>query len=65
MTQREKEIIEKVRLGLEIDTISTEMGISKRTVFNHLGNIYQKLGAENKQQAVYMAEKLGYFSPKS
>lgn len=65
LTQRERDILEKIRLGEEIDTISNEVGISKRTVFNHLGNIYQKLGAENKQEAIYKAEKLGYFSPKS
>ncbi|WP_244147550.1 LuxR C-terminal-related transcriptional regulator [Streptobacillus ratti] len=49
------------RKGKSIDEITKKAYISKRTVFNHLNNIYSKLGVNNKQEAVYKAEQLGYF----
>ncbi|MFB1400531.1 helix-turn-helix transcriptional regulator, partial [Streptococcus pyogenes] len=41
--------------------IEETLQISRRTVFNHLPHIYSKLLVNNKQEAIYKAEQLGYF----
>ena len=61
LTFTEIKILGLVRKGKSINEITKEAYISKRTVFNHLNNIYSKLGVNNKQEAVYKAEQLGYF----
>lgn len=61
LTITEINILNLVRKGKSIEEISKTVFISKRTVSNHLNNIYSKLGVNNKQEAVYNAEKLGYF----
>ncbi|MGP1434451.1 MAG: response regulator transcription factor [Catonella sp.] len=61
LTPAEIKILSLTRKGKSIDEITKEVYISKRTVFNHLNNIYSKLEVNNKQEAVYKAEQLGYF----
>ena len=63
LTPREIEILELVRNGLTIDDICERIYVSKRTVSNHLTNIFSKLGVTNRQEAVHIAEQLGYFPP--
>lgn len=63
LTSREIEILELVRNGLSIDNICEKVYVSKRTVSNHLANIFSKLGVSSRQEAIYVAEQLGYFSP--
>lgn len=63
LTSREIEILELVRNGLSIDDICERVYVSKRTVSNHLGNIFSKLGVSSRQEAIHVAEQLGYFSP--
>ncbi|WP_314161076.1 response regulator transcription factor [uncultured Gemella sp.] len=63
LTSREIEILELVRNGLSIDGICEKVYVSKRTVSNHLANIFSKLGVSSRQEAIHIAEQLGYFSP--
>ena len=63
LTSREIEILELVRNGLSIDDICERVYVSKRTVSNHLANIFSKLGVSSRQEAIHVAEQLGYFSP--
>ena len=63
LTSREIEILELVRNGLSINEICEKVYVSKRTVSNHLGNIFSKLGVSSRQEAIHVAEQLGYFSP--
>ena len=63
LTSREIEILELVRNGLSIDNICEKVYVSKRTVSNHLANIFSKLGVSSRQEAIHVAEQLGYFSP--
>ena len=63
LTLREIEILELVRNGLSIDDICEKVYVSKRTVSNHLANIFSKLGVSSRQEAIHVAEQLGYFSP--
>lgn len=63
LTSREIEVLELVRNGLSIDNICAKVYVSKRTVSNHLANIFSKLGVSSRQEAIHVAEQLGYFSP--
>ena len=63
LTSREIEILELVRNGLSTDDICEKVYVSKRTVSNHLANIFSKLGVSSRQEAIHIAEQLGYFSP--
>ncbi len=63
LTSREIEILKLVRNGLTIDDICKKIYVSKRTISNHLSNIFSKLGVTNRQEAIHIAEQQGYFSP--
>ncbi|MCP9801004.1 LuxR C-terminal-related transcriptional regulator [Synechococcus sp. RedBA-s] len=48
LSERELEIIERVATGLTNQEIALELMISKRTVDNHVSNIFTKTGAKNR-----------------
>ena len=48
LSERELEIIELVALGLTNQEIAARLTISKRTVDNHVSNIFTKTGAKNR-----------------
>jgi DNA-binding NarL/FixJ family response regulator len=48
LSEREIEIIELVAEGLTNQEIATRLTLSKRTVDNHVSNIFTKTGAKNR-----------------
>ena len=48
LSERELEIIELVATGLTNQEIAAKLTISKRTVDNHVSNIFTKTGAKNR-----------------
>jgi len=48
LSEREIEIIDLVARGLTNQEIAVELTISKRTVDNHVSNIFTKTGAKNR-----------------
>ncbi|MFM7086943.1 MAG: LuxR C-terminal-related transcriptional regulator [Cyanobium sp.] len=48
LSERELEIIELVAMGLTNQEIAERLTISKRTVDNHVSNIFTKTGAKNR-----------------
>jgi DNA-binding NarL/FixJ family response regulator len=48
ISERELEIIELVAAGLTNQEIAQKLTISKRTVDNHVSNIFTKTGAKNR-----------------
>lgn len=48
LSEREQEIIELVAVGLTNQEIALRLVISKRTVDNHVSNIFTKTGAKNR-----------------
>ena len=48
LSERELEIIELVATGLTNQEIAARLTISKRTVDNHVSNIFTKTGAKNR-----------------
>lgn len=59
LTDRELEIIKLTGKGFTNKAIGVQLGISDRTVQNHLANIFQKLNAESRTEAVMRAVSLG------
>lgn len=62
LTKREKEVFNYLILNYSTDDISRLMGISEKTVRNHVSNVIQKLGVNNRTQATVELLKLGEIS---
>jgi DNA-binding NarL/FixJ family response regulator len=59
LTDRELQILTLTGKGFTNKAIGVKLGISDRTVQNHLANIFQKLNAESRTEAVMRAVSLG------
>jgi len=60
LTKREVEVLRLAARGLTNKAIGLELSISDRTVQGHLANIYGKLGAGSRTEAVTVALKQGW-----
>lgn len=60
LTDRELEVMALVAEGLTNRAIGRKLGISDRTVQGHLANVFSKLGASSRTEAVMVAVKLGW-----
>ena len=63
LTDRELQILTLTGKGFTNKAIGMQLGISDRTVQNHLANIFQKLNAESRTEAVMRAVSLGLIPP--
>ena len=52
LTNREKQVMSLLCLGLKDRAIASTLGLSVRTVQNHLSRIYLKFRAQNRTQAI-------------
>lgn len=52
LTSRETEVMKLVGIGLPNKAIAMQLGISAETVKKHLKNVYEKLEASNKIEAL-------------
>ena len=59
LTDRELQILTLTGKGFTNKAIGLQLGISDRTVQNHLANIFQKLNAESRTEAVMRAVSMG------
>lgn len=59
LTERERDVLEKLLEGLPNKAIARELDIQEVTVKLHLRNVYRKLGAANRAHAVKIAMGLG------
>lgn len=57
LTNREIEILSYIRLGMTNEEISEKMFISMNTVKTHIYNVYKKINAVNRMQAVIWANE--------
>jgi len=60
LSERELDVLRLAGQGLTNKAIGLELSISDRTVQGHLANIYGKLGASSRTEAVTKALKLGW-----
>ncbi|MGI6153999.1 MAG: response regulator transcription factor [Christensenellaceae bacterium] len=63
LTAREKEILDYLAQGLTRSDIAGMLGITVNGVKKHITNIYNKLGAINRADAIYIAMASGVISP--
>jgi LuxR family maltose regulon positive regulatory protein len=61
LTPRELEVLRLIEAGYSNQDIAGRLVISMPTVKRHISNIYAKLGAESRTQAVSMGRELGLF----
>jgi DNA-binding NarL/FixJ family response regulator len=59
LTDRELQVLALTAKGFTNKASAVQLGISDRTVQNHLANIFQKLNAESRTEAVMRAVSLG------
>jgi DNA-binding NarL/FixJ family response regulator len=60
LTEREREVLKLLSSGVSsTDDLAEELFISRKTVKNHLANIYEKLAITDRAQAVVEAIRLG------
>ena len=59
LTEREREVLELMALGLPNKTIANRLDISEHTVKFHVGSVLAKLGATSRTEAVTRAVRRG------
>lgn len=59
LTKRETQILDQLTQGLTLQEIGQTFDVSVNTVKTHVRNIYNKLGAINRADAVFIATRLG------
>jgi DNA-binding CsgD family transcriptional regulator len=60
LTQREREVLERVAAGQTSKAISDDLRISEPTVKWHVAKVLKKLGAHSRSEAVAVALRRGY-----
>ena len=63
LTPRERDVLEQLVTGLSNRDIGLRLGIAEKTVRIHLTNIFSKLGAADRTQAVVIALQRGIVDP--
>jgi len=59
LTAREAEIVERLARGLDNAQIAAQLGMSEKTVRNHITRIFDKLGVQTRAQAIVRAREAG------
>jgi pimeloyl-ACP methyl ester carboxylesterase/DNA-binding CsgD family transcriptional regulator len=59
LTVRESEILEHIARGLDNAQIAAHLALSEKTVRNHITSIFDKIGVENRAQAIVLARERG------
>lgn len=59
LTPREKEILSAVEKGLSYKEIAEKLNVSPHTVHTHIKNIYEKLHAKSRSEAILKAKRRG------
>ncbi|MCM5570427.1 response regulator transcription factor [Burkholderiaceae bacterium FT117] len=60
LTGRERELLELLARGLDNHQIGAHLGISEKTVRNHVSNVFAKLEVASRAQAIVMARDAGF-----
>lgn len=60
LTRRERDLVELIALGRDNAQIAAHLGLSEKTVRNHITSIFAKLEVENRAQAIVLARNAGF-----
>jgi DNA-binding NarL/FixJ family response regulator len=63
LTEREREILNLIARGLPNPAIARELGLSPKTVGNHVSNIFGKLQVADRAEAIIRAREAGLGRP--
>jgi DNA-binding NarL/FixJ family response regulator len=59
LTPRERAVLDGIAEGLDNAEIATLLGLSKKTVRNHITRIFDKIGVAHRYQAIVLARDAG------
>ena len=59
LTTREREVLELIAQGLDNAQIAARLDLSEKTVRNNITHIFDKIGVENRSQAIVLARESG------
>jgi DNA-binding NarL/FixJ family response regulator len=59
LTRRERQILEHIARGLDNAQIAAHLDVSEKTVRNHITAVFDKIGVENRAQAIVQAREAG------
>ena len=59
LSERQTEILQMIADGLSTKQVARELGITQKTVHNHLNAIYRRLDTQSLTHAVLSAVRLG------
>lgn len=60
LTERERDVLDFLARGHDNHRIGAELGISEKTVRNHVSSVFAKLGVESRAAALVAARDVGY-----
>lgn len=60
LTARERELLAFLARGLDNHQIAAHLGISEKTVRNHVSSVFGKLAVESRAQAIVVAREAGF-----
>jgi pimeloyl-ACP methyl ester carboxylesterase/DNA-binding CsgD family transcriptional regulator len=60
LTARERELVELIAQGRDNAQAAAVLGLSEKTIRNHITRIFSKLEVENRSQAIVLARKSGF-----
>lgn len=60
LSGREREVVELLARGLDNSQIAAHLGLAEKTVRNNVSAVFEKLGAENRAQAIVRARDAGF-----
>ena len=60
LTEREHEVLDLLATGSPNPAIANKLGVSRKTIANHIANILTKIHAEDRSQAIVLAREAGY-----
>lgn len=59
LTARERAVLERIAEGLDNSEIAASLGLSEKTVRNHITRVFDKIGVEHRYQAIVRARDAG------
>jgi len=60
LTERQRELLELIAQGRDNAQIAATLGLSEKTVRNHITGIFARLDVENRSQAIVRARDAGF-----
>jgi pimeloyl-ACP methyl ester carboxylesterase/DNA-binding CsgD family transcriptional regulator len=60
LTGRERDVLEAIAQGLDNNEIAASLGMSEKTVRNHITRVLDKIGVEHRYQAIVQAREAGF-----